>query len=222
MPKTQRRPEEIEAIKNNITQEALNIIKYKGLDELSMRKLGQRLGIAAKTIYNYYQNKDEIYINILIKGFAALSDQIQSAINPNRTSKEQLRDIIRAYIEFGLNSSDLYYLMFTIRLPKYNDYVGSSLEQVAKTQLETALRVSVLFGSVIQQNAGRGKLLSEDAIKIFVASLWSQMHGYVVGSNNTILNYIVTNPVMMKESVVERIVKNICREIQDYSKSLKN
>ena len=222
MLKAKQSPEKIEAIKNNIIEEALNIIKYKGLDELSMRKLALRLGIAAKTIYNYYQNKDEIYINILIKGFTALTHQIQSAINTNQTSKEQLRDIIRAYIDFGLNSSDLYYLMFTIRVPKYNDYVGSPLEQVAKTQLETALRVSELFSSVIQQNAGIDNLLSEDALKIFVASLWSQMHGYVVGSNNTLLNYIVTNPVMMKESVVERIVKNICREIQDYLVDFKN
>jgi AcrR family transcriptional regulator len=59
VPRTPRRPEEIEAEKQRILGEALKIITESGYQGLTMRGLGQRLGMAAKTIYNYFQNKDE-------------------------------------------------------------------------------------------------------------------------------------------------------------------
>jgi len=60
MPRTPRKPEEIEEEKQRILDEALNIIAESGYSGLTMRGLGQRLGMAAKTIYNYFQNKDEV------------------------------------------------------------------------------------------------------------------------------------------------------------------
>jgi len=53
MPKNRRSSEEINAIRENIMNHALELIILEGYDDFSMRKLGARLNIAAKTIYNY-------------------------------------------------------------------------------------------------------------------------------------------------------------------------
>lgn len=58
---------EIETIKQKILEQALYLMSCHGFDGFSMRKLGSRLGVSAKTIYNYYQNKDELYLAILTR-----------------------------------------------------------------------------------------------------------------------------------------------------------
>jgi AcrR family transcriptional regulator len=62
MPKAPRKPEEVEAERQRILAEALSIIAESGYEGLTMRRLGQRLGVAAKTIYNYFESKDEVYL----------------------------------------------------------------------------------------------------------------------------------------------------------------
>ncbi len=79
MPKAPARPEVVEAIRERILKEALFIINKDGYANLSMRKLALRLGFTAKTIYNYYSNKDELYLMALTKGFQELAEQFRAA-----------------------------------------------------------------------------------------------------------------------------------------------
>ena len=75
MPRIKRSPEEIDASKQDILKEALALMIRHGFDGFSMRRLGDRLGVSAKTIYNYYKNKDELYLAILTEGFQQLYDR---------------------------------------------------------------------------------------------------------------------------------------------------
>jgi len=53
-------PKIIENLRDDILNEAINIIDDGGMDALSLRSISNRLGIAASTIYNYYGSKEEI------------------------------------------------------------------------------------------------------------------------------------------------------------------
>ncbi len=44
-----------------------------------MRKLGRRMNMTAKTVYNYFVNKNEIYLHLLTKGFELLYADILAA-----------------------------------------------------------------------------------------------------------------------------------------------
>ena len=79
MPKPPASPEAVEAVRERILAEALFIINQDGYADLSMRRLARRLGFTARTIYNYYSNKDEIYLMALIKGFQALAEEFEAA-----------------------------------------------------------------------------------------------------------------------------------------------
>ena len=76
MPKAARSQEEINEVRLKILGEALNLISQHGYEGFSMRKLGQRLGIAAKTIYNYFESKDEIYLHVLTRGFELMYEEL--------------------------------------------------------------------------------------------------------------------------------------------------
>jgi AcrR family transcriptional regulator len=44
-----------------------------------MRGLGQRLGVAAKTIYNHFRNKDEVYLKVATREFGTLYAELLGA-----------------------------------------------------------------------------------------------------------------------------------------------
>ncbi len=79
MPKVHRSPEEIDVVRETIMNHALDLIVTDGYDGFSMRKLGARLSIAAKTIYNYFHSQDDLYLHLLIKGFEQLLDSFKRA-----------------------------------------------------------------------------------------------------------------------------------------------
>ena len=221
MPKAQRSPEEIESVRLNIMEHALELIVTDGYDHFSMRKLGARLGVAAKTIYNYFHSRDELYLCILTKGFEQLYDLFESAAKPQKDPLEQLAALIRAYVNFGLEHANIYNLMFTWHVPKYNDYVGTPMEQAATAELTTALKCRDFFLRCISACLGEDVTAKEEAIGNELVQIWSYMHGYVAGINNSLLDYMHDDPVSLKNLTIDRIITGAQRDLTTLKERLK-
>ena len=209
MPKKSRNVEEIHAVKEKIIAEALELISQKVMEEFSMRKLAARLGIAAKTIYNYYQNKDEIYLEILIKGFESLNGKIATARLSEKQPKKKLAAMLQAYIDFGIQNVDFYALMFTLHVPKFSDYIGTPMESIAKRELDTALQVTYNFAEVVQEIYQNRQDLPEEHMQNKLVHLWCHVHGFVAGYNNSVLTYMHKNPIVLREEIVRLVLENI-------------
>lgn len=206
MPKPQRTTEENEAIRQEMLDHAVELIAESGYKGFSMRKLAARLGIAAKTIYNYFHNKDEIYLAILTKGFASLHEKCSEAGAGISDPFDRIEAMCRAYMDFGLKHANLYNLMFTWHVPKFNDYVGTQMEPVAQVELETALTVAGLFVDTISECADGSDPISEADARFLMIEFWSQAHGYIAGINNTLLDYMHEAPLTIREKMITRMM----------------
>ncbi len=199
MPKSQRTYEEIEKTKTEILDQAVNLIAEIGYNNFSMRKLASRLCITATTIYNYYKNKDDLFLNLLIRGFQELYVRIDEAHQNQTTPAEKLRAMIEAYTDFGLDNANIYNLMYSWHVPKYNDYVGTSMEPVARRQLEGALKIPEIFSDTIKAYAASSnKVITDDETVFLIIHYWSHIHGFVAGCNNMILSYLNDDPIAFK------------------------
>ncbi len=179
-----------------------------------MRKLAIPLGIASKTIYDYFYNKDEIHLHILIKGFEQLYRSFEFAIENTDNPFERLATAIRTYIDFGLENDNIYNLMFIWHVPKFNDYIGTSMKELAHRGLLTALSCDELFRELIQAGVQSNPLVGESKIRLEMILIWTQMYGYVANINNTSLNYICEDPVSLKEAVGRLIIENAFRSLE--------
>lgn len=216
MPKPQRTPEEIEEAKVQILEAAVNLIVAIGYNGFSMRKLAKTLGITATTIYNYYTNKDDLYLHLLIRGFDALHGRLAEARRQRASTELQLQAMIRAYTDFGLEQANFYNLMYSWHVPKYNDYVATPMQQVADLELESAMKVPLIFFETIRAYAEeRGKAIGEAEAWFLLIHYWSQLHGFIAGCNNTNLDYIHPDPLSLKERHLESLAAHF---IEDVSK----
>ncbi|MDJ0761349.1 MAG: TetR/AcrR family transcriptional regulator [Myxococcota bacterium] len=216
MPKQPREKEAVEAVKREILDNALHLIVQHGLEGFSMRKLASRLNIAAKTIYNYFQSKDEVYLHIIIKGFETLYEACAKAFKTGQTPLEQLEQMARAYLDFGLGHANFYNLMFTWHTPKYDDYVNTPLEPVARIELDISLKLHDLFVQAMTAalDESHSQTDPEGAARFYVIYSWSLMHGYIAGYHNTMLSYMVPSPEVLKEQILAFTLK-IFKQAQD-------
>ncbi len=179
MPKVPASPDVVESIRENIIKEAAALINDAGYSHFSMRKLGARLGIAAKTIYNYFTDKDELYLLIVTKGFEMLFARFKAAYNSSDDPFARLRAMARAYIDYGFENPHLYAIMFSMGTPKYMDYKGTRHERLAESQNITALQTAEISEKVLIELARGGAGLKEGDSNYQLMRLWSVLHGIV-------------------------------------------
>ncbi len=201
MPKAPATPREVENIRQNIIREAVSLINDAGFAGFSMRKLGARLGIAAKTIYNYFADKDELYLKVVTRGFEDLFDAMRTARETEKDPHRQLRAMAHTYVRFGIESPHYYNILFSLDVPKYSDYLGSRHEKLADFQNQTALQIARLTGEVIERCFQKKKRLRGRDPAYAMMQVWSTLHGIV-----SLYNSRVTLEVGEFEPIIERLV----------------
>ena len=106
MPRAPRaKPRRAPLSAERIAEAALQLIDERGLEEFSMRRLGERLGVEAMALYHYYASRGRLLdavMDVLVTGIAAPS----KTLPPEQRLRELLRGWRRVAIEhphaFGL------------------------------------------------------------------------------------------------------------------------
>jgi AcrR family transcriptional regulator len=85
----------------------------EGYENVSIRKIAERIEYSPGTIYLYFQDKAEILAQISEETFSRLEHKL-AAINRDTATDplERLRRGLRAYIQFGLEHPNRYVLTF--------------------------------------------------------------------------------------------------------------
>ena len=205
MPKSIRTPEEIKKVKEEILQTAITLIGEKGFGTLSMRKLAASLGMTAANIYNYYQNKDELYLDIQKKVFEKLYEAFLSLLSEEKNLQKQIKGVVSEYIRFGTENSHWYNIIFSMDTPKYADYKDSSMEPTAREEKQAGLRLITLTSALLADTGFPHKKITRKIIQ-----LWISMHGIVSLINSRVLQEVEPNI----DSLVEEIFIDLVNEIR--------
>jgi AcrR family transcriptional regulator len=87
---------------------ALELLEQEGAAGLTMRRLGERLGIKAPSIYKHFPDKDALESAIISVGFELQADAFERAVEG---AEDPLQSIGRAYREFARARPHLYRLI---------------------------------------------------------------------------------------------------------------
>src|SRR5260370_14451212 len=95
-----------------ILEAALQLVDEEGLDALSMRRLGARLGVEAMTLYYYLPNKAAV-----VQGLAeAVLDKLELPTVPVRDWPSMVRHVARSFRGLGLMHPGVFPLLATVGL----------------------------------------------------------------------------------------------------------
>lgn len=140
-----RREKEIEAMKELIISTAKEIIAREGFDNLSIRKIANKIEYSPSIIYHYFEDKEEIVNAVMRRGYMKIVSAVSISDAENLTPTEKLRKMTRNYIEEALKMPDEFLAAQLNQSPqalKHTSYLytGASKEKPALMALYKCLK----------------------------------------------------------------------------------
>jgi AcrR family transcriptional regulator len=119
--------------RDEIVREARALLDEEGLDALTMRRLAERLGMRAPSIYKHLPDKDALETALIAQGLAESADALSAAAVG---ASDPLAAIAAAYRRYALDHPHLYRLM--TERPLRRDLLPAGVEERAATPLLVA------------------------------------------------------------------------------------
>jgi AcrR family transcriptional regulator len=109
------------AVRNAILQAARDLFVSEGYQNVSMRKIAERIEYSPAAIYSYFASKDEIFFALFEEGFRMLGDV--AVVPPDDADPlEALRAALWGYYRFACDQPQYFDLMFVDRsVPQITD-----------------------------------------------------------------------------------------------------
>ena len=139
----------------------------EGYANVSMRKIAEKIGYSATTIYLYFKDKNDLLHQICEQTFARLAHNIKAIHGLSDNPLEKLRSGLREYIHFGLKHPSQYEIVFITPLPIEKE--GGFEESNGRDAFDT-------MRSVISECVEANLLKSND-IELVSQTLWAGIHG---------------------------------------------
>jgi AcrR family transcriptional regulator len=208
MNRRARPREQVEMIKERMLEGALAIIVENGYAGLTMRSLAAKTGMTATNIYNYFASKDDIYLALVIRGFQILNTHLTDACVSESDPERRGLAMARAYYTFGVREGHYYDIMFTLPTPKYNDYLGTALEQTARVEMELSQNIIDMSLAAFRDAAG-SEPPPEESIRKNLVKLWSFLHGLITLSRSRIIGYVIEGEEKAAFTMIDEMVHSL-------------
>jgi AcrR family transcriptional regulator len=98
-----------------IISAARQILEREGPDGLTMRRLGDAVGIRAPSLYKHFPDKAAVEIALINDGFEEIAERFEAAL---ASSEDSLLELAIAYRAFARSHPHLYRLMTAGPLPR--------------------------------------------------------------------------------------------------------
>jgi len=100
----------------NILEASLEIVKEEGWQALSMRKIADKIEYTAPIIYEYFENKEGILLELTRQGYVILNQEIKKSQIDVLKPEKQLEAMWIAYWNFAFEHKELYQLMYGVEM----------------------------------------------------------------------------------------------------------
>ena len=108
-----RQAKEREMRKEQILESALNVFKTTGLDGTTMDEIAKQADFGKATLYYYFSSKEEIFIELLDRGWKTIWESIEPVIHENENPKDTFINALNIIGGLVRNDQPLFEFLFT-------------------------------------------------------------------------------------------------------------
>ena len=190
----ERKDRERESMRGAILEAAMSLYLEKGIENLSIRNIAEKIEFSPATIYLYYKDKDEIFFelyNLAFGKFLAEQQKLVSITDPY----ERLYTGCKQYIDWALANPKLYDLMFILQVP---------MDVIAE---EDCVDIGLRSFDILQQTVAECIETSRIKIKdtqLASMMIWNMLHGIV----SLIIKRRVLVPQEAEKAMIEAMLDN--------------
>lgn len=152
-----------------IVATARELIREAGVDQLSLRKLGSRLGVTATALYAHIETKQDLLRAVAAGEFARLLESYEASADL-ADPLDRIRFHSRTYVDFARAEPDLFAVLFVFAPAQTADQVPEAFV------LSEATAAFSLAAEAIDDAIASGQLVTDDP-QVLALALWSAAHG---------------------------------------------
>ena len=151
-----------------LLQEAVRTIQRSGVQALTLRAVGERLGVSRTALYRHFRDKSGLLAAVAREGFRMLRLQLLEAWTTNGGGRKGFEAMGAAYVRFAVDHPSHYRVMF-------GGYVDSPGPRDPELAREGAGAFQALVDAIVslQQNL----LMKTDPPLQLAQYIWSNVHG---------------------------------------------
>ena len=164
----ERRAREKEQLQRHILSAARELFVNEGYENVSMRKIANKIEYSPTTIYLYFKDKGDLLDSVCKETLLSLLNTLELLNRDKSDPIETLRKSGKAYVEFGLKYPQDYKLTFVVR-PQFQKGLGLGEGSVGE-RVFNYLRAMV--SECIRQQAFR-----QVDVETTGQALWAAVHG---------------------------------------------
>ena len=99
-------------LRRGLLDEALATIRTDGVDGLTLREIGARLGVSRTALYRHFSDKRALLTAVAIEGFRMLREQLVTAWEEGGRGRAAFETMGAAYVRFAAANPAHYRVMF--------------------------------------------------------------------------------------------------------------
>lgn len=148
--------------------DAVRIIQRRGIDALTLRGVGERLGVSRTALYRHFANKDALLQTVAAEGFRLLQAEVESAWQRAGGGRPGFEAMGTAYVQFAVEHPAHYRVMFG-SVVRGTDATGAPGQ-------DTSGGAFSALASAIETLQHDGILRKDDPRQV-AQYVWAVMHG---------------------------------------------
>lgn len=154
-------------LRRALIEEAVRTIGKEGVEGLTLREVGSRLGVSRTALYRHFSDKSTLLAAVAREGFIRFGQDLQDAWNSGPGTRRGLELMGVAYVRFAVAHPSHYRVMF-------GDFRHLS-DKDPDLQTAAAASFDVLVQALLSlQKAG---LVHPDEPKVLAQYIWAIVHG---------------------------------------------
>lgn len=168
MGRKERRLRDQHELKQRMLEAARTIALADGWSNVTMRKIADRIEYSHAAIYDYFENKEVLLLELVHEGFRLLEADMRQASAHARDPEDALRLIGYGYLAFAWRYPELYRLMYGL------DGVTFSVSEPEKEGVQIEEVATRTVKDVLDSHGWSTAHLADQ-----VTILWATAHGLV-------------------------------------------
>jgi AcrR family transcriptional regulator len=188
----ERRAREKENLRQEILDAARLLFVKEGYENVSIRKIADRIDYSPGTIYLYFKDKADIFESLADETFWRLHRRLSAIVADGGDPLERLRRVARSYVEFALENPNHYMVTFVVQCERAGDEPAGPIE--------SGMACFGALRDLVTQAVNAGKLRIADVDEVS-QSLWACMHGVA-----TLLISKCGFPFIEQSRLIDRVV----------------
>lgn len=166
----ERRKRQKETLRQEILDAARELFVKEGYENVSMRKIAQKIEYSPTTIYLYFKDKTDLLYSVCEESFARLLNKIETIVKDYTDPVICLKKGLYAYIDFGLRYPNHYKVMFLIHPGHHKD------RELYLQEGSMGQKVYGFLQAIVEECIKQGKFHPSE-VETTSQALWAAAHG---------------------------------------------